>query len=429
LRLLALNRVPGSQAHLHTVSAVAWEILMPRSSRLNWLGAIALVLCPSLASAQEAAPQTHTVRKGDTLWDLARQYRNDPFLWPDIYRLNTSVVEDPHWIYPGEVLRLDASEAVASVPSTDTPSVPDSALAAPVAVEEPAAPDPADAPASLATLTEQAQQPGAEGAAAEGELMPEEMPPLFGKPISESMKETLLAYTNQPYRPLRRSEFYSSGFLSENERLPYGKVLGPVTPPQISAQARNAGALPYTVLAIEAPGRATYQIGDTLLVVRSGGEMDKHGDIIIPTGMAQIIDTAGRKYLAEVVAIYGTIRAGQQVLPAESFGSTGSERAVPVEHGVTATLLGGPGRQELKAPQMIVFLDKGRRDGVAPGDLFEIRRTPAELSDGTVRVDEVMATLQVVHVRDRSATARLLRIVSPDIAVGSKARQVAKLPS
>ena len=398
---------------------------MPRSFRLNWLGALALVLCPSLvASAQEPASQTHTVRKGDTLWDLARQYRNDPFLWPDIYRLNTSVVEDPHWIYPGEVLRLDASEAVAAVPSTDTPSVPDSALAAPVAVEEPAAPDPADAPASLATLTDPAPQPATESAEAE-----EEMPLLFGKPVSESMKETLLAYTNQPYRPLRRSEFYSSGFLSENERLPYGKVLGPVTPPQIRAQGRNASAMPYTVLAIEAPGRGTYQLGDTLLVVRNGGEMEHHGDIVVPTGMAQIIDTAGRKYLAEVVAIYGPIRAGQQVLPAESFGGTGGERAVPVEHGITATLLGGPGRQDLKAPQMIVFLDKGRRDGVAPGDLFEIRRSPEELSDGTIRVDEVMATLQVVHVRDRSATARLLRIVSPDIAAGSKARQVAKLPS
>ncbi|MEZ0336369.1 MAG: LysM peptidoglycan-binding domain-containing protein [Gemmatimonadales bacterium] len=392
--------------------------MMPRSFRLTWLGALALVLCPAFAQGQEPAPQTHTVRKGDTLWDLARQYRNDPFLWPDIYRLNTSVVEDPHWIYPGEVLRLDASEAVASVPSTDTPSMPDSALAAPVAVEEPAAPDPEEAPTSLVSITKEG--------AAETE---DEMAPLFGKPATQSMQETLRAYTNQPYRPLRRSEFYSSGFLSEGERLPYGDVLGPVTPPQIRAQARNVGALPYTVLAIEAPGRATYQVGDTLLVVRTGGEIGDHGDVVIPTGMVQVVDTADGKYLAEVVAMYGTIRAGQHVLPAESFTGAGSERAVPVEQGITAHLLGGPARQELKAPQMVVFLDKGRRDGVATGDIFEIRRTPEELSDGSIRVDEVMATMQVVHVRERTATARLLRIISPDITIGATVRQVAKLPS
>jgi hypothetical protein len=40
----------------------------------------------------------------------------------------------------------------------------------------------------------------------------------------------------------------------------------------------------------------------------------------------------------------------------------------------------------------------------------------------------VMATLQVVHVRERSATARLLNVISPDIPPGSEARQVAKLP-
>jgi hypothetical protein len=39
-----------------------------------------------------------------------------------------------------------------------------------------------------------------------------------------------------------------------------------------------------------------------------------------------------------------------------------------------------------------------------------------------------MATLQVVHVREHSATARLLNIISPDIAPGTEARQVAKLP-
>ena len=49
------------------------------------------------------------------------------------------------------------------------------------------------------------------------------MAPLFGKPASQSMQETLRAYTNQPYRPLRRSEFYSSGFLSEGERCRTGR--------------------------------------------------------------------------------------------------------------------------------------------------------------------------------------------------------------
>ena len=77
---------------------------------------------------------------------------------------------------------------------------------------------------------------------------------------------------------------------------------------------------------------------------------------------------------------------------------------------------------------MVVFLDKGSKDGVAPGDLFEIRRRPETLNDGTVRVDDVMATLQIVHVGERSATARLLNVISPDIAPGTEARQVAKLP-
>jgi hypothetical protein len=35
----------------------------------------------------------------------------------------------------------------------------------------------------------------------------------------------------------------------------------------------------------------------------------------------------------------------------------------------------------------------------------------------------------VVHVRERSATARVVSVVSPDIAPGTRALQVAKLPS
>ena len=41
---------------------------------------------------------------------------------------------------------------------------------------------------------------------------------------------------------------------------------------------------------------------------------------------------------------------------------------------VRGQFIGGLGRQELKEPQMVVFINKGREDGVAPGDLFEVRR-------------------------------------------------------
>jgi hypothetical protein len=51
------------------------------------------------------------------------------------------------------------------------------------------------------------------------------------------------------------------------------------------------------------------------------------------------------------------------------------------------------------------------------------------LSDGTIRVNELMATLQVVHVRDKTATAIVLSVVSPDIPPGTDVVQVAKLPS
>ncbi|HJU82793.1 MAG TPA: LysM peptidoglycan-binding domain-containing protein [Holophagaceae bacterium] len=56
--------------------------------------------------------QLHIVEKGDTLWDLAGKYLNNPYAWPQIWELN-QWIKDPHWIYPGDPLVIDAGRGPA----------------------------------------------------------------------------------------------------------------------------------------------------------------------------------------------------------------------------------------------------------------------------------------------------------------------------
>lgn len=361
------------------------------------------LLLGAAPDARAQAPETHTVKTGDTLWDIARRYLNDPFLWPDIYRLNTMVVEDPHWIYPGEVLRLAPSEAVTTVPQTDTP--------APGAMT----PDSAAVPPGLAELP-----PDDAGEADTSRIFP----PSRGR----SLQETIAATEERPVYPLTRYQFHSAGFLTEDEKLPFGRLIGPVTPSQIPAAGRGALTL-YTRVALEPPSGATYQVGDSLIVADVRKQIEDWGRVVHPTGLARVVEVSQGHPIAELVAVYSEVLRGQALLPAERFADPGPVRPVAVADGIEAEVVGWPGQRELKGAGIVLFLDKGRNAGVAPGDVFELRQRPGKSRDGYINVDELIATLQIVHVRERSATARVVSVVSPDIAPGTRALQVAKLPS
>ena len=50
----------------------------------------------------------HTVVRGDTLWGLAEQYLQDPYLWPQIWEQNPYIT-DSHWIYPGDPVVINVA--------------------------------------------------------------------------------------------------------------------------------------------------------------------------------------------------------------------------------------------------------------------------------------------------------------------------------
>ena len=63
------------------------------------------------------APDSHTVKRGDTLWAISKIFLKSPWRWPELWGMNMADIKNPHLIYPGQTLYLDKSNGRARLSS------------------------------------------------------------------------------------------------------------------------------------------------------------------------------------------------------------------------------------------------------------------------------------------------------------------------
>lgn len=178
----------------------------------------------TLATGEQVQLESYTVRKGDTLWDIAGVKMGNPNNWPILFALNKDKIKNPDMIHPGQVLtvptRMPAAAPAAPAvgqpvdmsPAAEEPIPPQvpAAETAPAVDTTPAEPIPAQ-PAAPAAVEEEIVQPQAPAVEAQAPAVEAQAPAIEAPvvetpaPPTEPAAETVPeAVSETPAAPLLR---------------------------------------------------------------------------------------------------------------------------------------------------------------------------------------------------------------------------------
>jgi LysM repeat protein len=389
-----------------------------RAARVATLAAAAfLLLGTTKLGAQEETPRAHTVKRGDTLWDLAKLYLGDSFLWPEIYRLNTDIIDDPHWIYPGEVLKLPAPGATPTV--AEAPPVKQAGEPVPT----PTPPAPTAAPVPTATGTPVYEPPI-------GVL---DGPTVFPKPRVEGPVSKRRAYTTAPTPAVSLGRFLAAPFVDrKGGPRGAGQILKVVNlSVTVSGRAPKARAQLHDEILVSPPAGSAAPEGEMYITYTDGPYLEDLGQVIVPTGVVQVTRAPRDREaaVAQVVRMFGEIQAEQRLVPYDSTALHVFGRAEPTSDSVVSRVKLIHGGAILPGVQDFVVVDASSRDGVRIGDEFLLFE-PRHKSEGTDLADPevAIARAQVVRVTKYGTTLMITSEKHPNIELGTMARRVATMP-
>jgi LysM repeat protein len=351
----------------------------PLGWSLSAVGLSALaVTAPLAAQERPAPPATHTVKRGDTLWDIAKTYLGDPYLWPAIYRVNTDQIEDPHWIYPGERLRIpsEVPKVVAEEPIRPAPT---------------SAFKPAAAPQRPAVVAER---------------------PMSRVPVGDVLRAAWVG----PYGGPRGA----------------GKVIFGADIPGIDKERMTTNFQLFDRVLVTPPAGSIAAERERYVAYRLGPDIENFGTIVIPTAILEVVRSPRNGEMATVVVrqLFGMLNADEHIIPLDTLGTGSTAKPVPVRDDRVTGIRAIHTDATLPSLNYEVMFQLTSQDGMRVGDEIEIFRQREEgVLDGHPAVPEVsIATAQVIRVTQYGTTARVLTQEQPAIRVGERVRITARMP-